>query len=76
MLAKEHRAVHATTVCCKVCPKPAPNPNFCCDQCSNEMCLWAQIRQNMQPGSLETNADNLTLNFFVLHISHGHSLLL
>ena len=36
-LAKEHRAVHGTAVRCKVCPKPAPNANFCCVQCSNEM---------------------------------------
>ena len=36
-LAKEHRAVHGTAVRCKVCPKPAPNANFCCIQCSNEM---------------------------------------
>ena len=36
-LAKEHRAVHGTAVRCKVCPKPAPNENFCCVQCSNEI---------------------------------------
>ena len=36
-LAKEHRALQGTAVRCKVCPKPAPNANFCCVQCSNEM---------------------------------------
>ena len=36
-VAKEHRALHGTAVRCKVCPKPAPNANFCCVQCSNEM---------------------------------------
>ena len=36
-LAKEHRAAHGTAVRCKVCPKPAPNANFCCVQCSSEM---------------------------------------
>ena len=36
-LAKEHRAAHETAVRCKVCPKPGPNANFCCDQCSNEI---------------------------------------
>ena len=36
-LAKEHRVLHGTAVRCKVCPKPAPNANFCCVQCSNEM---------------------------------------
>ena len=36
-LAKEHRALRGTAVRCKVCPKPAPNANFCCVQCSNEM---------------------------------------
>ena len=35
-LAKEHWAIHGTAVRCKVCPKPVPNANFCCIQCSNE----------------------------------------
>ena len=34
---KEGTLVHGTAVRCKVCPKPAPNANFCCVQCSNEM---------------------------------------
>ena len=32
----EQNAEHGTAVRCKVCPKPAPNTDFCCAQCSDE----------------------------------------
>ena len=35
-ITKRH-AEHGTAVRCKVCPKPAPDANFCCAKCSDEL---------------------------------------
>eukprot|EP00731_Ephydatia_muelleri_P010048 Em0005g634a len=36
MQKKQKMSKHGTAVRCKVCPKPAPNANYCCSQCSDE----------------------------------------
>ena len=35
-VTKQH-VEHGTAVRCKVFPKPAPNANFCCAKCSDEL---------------------------------------
>ena len=54
-LAKEHRAVRGTAVRCKVWPKPAPNANFCCVQCSNEW-MGAYLHVSVGPNQAEYTA--------------------
>ena len=36
MQKKQKMSKHGTAERCKVCPKPAPNANYCCSQCSDE----------------------------------------
>ena len=36
MQKKQKMSKHGTAVRCQVCPKPAPNANYCCSQCSDE----------------------------------------
>ena len=36
MQKKQKMSKYGTAVRCKVCPKPAPNVNYCCSQCSDE----------------------------------------
>ena len=36
MQKKQKMSKDGTAVTCKVCPKPAPNANYCCSQCSDE----------------------------------------
>eukprot|EP00731_Ephydatia_muelleri_P025171 Em0017g254a len=64
-LAKEHWALHGTAVLCKLCPKQAPNANFCCIQCSNEKdgrIFVVCVSQNGIQGTQDQQASVLVIN--------------
>ena len=54
---------HGTAVRCKVCPKPAPNTNFCCAKCSDELegKIFGVCGLNVLPNSSEKDVDSLSM---------------